>query len=68
MRVTVAQFLASKGIDIGLIMLLARWRSQVVYRYAQLQLRSTLVALTRRFQRATLPTDAGPTLQSCAEE
>ena len=34
-RVTGAQFLASKGLDINLIMLLARWTSPIVMHYAQ---------------------------------
>eukprot|EP00971_Amphidinium_carterae_P286395 5686327-Amphidinium_carterae.1 len=34
-RVTGARHLAAKGVDVHLIMLMARWRSNIVMRYAR---------------------------------
>eukprot|EP00971_Amphidinium_carterae_P324858 6454838-Amphidinium_carterae.1 len=53
-RVTGARMLASRGIDIELIMLLARWRSSVVYRYAQ---DTPLATITARYREGLVSAD-----------
>eukprot|EP00971_Amphidinium_carterae_P340361 6478664-Amphidinium_carterae.3 len=58
-RVTGAQHLAQRGIDIPTIMVMARWKSNIVLHYAQ---EAPLMHITEKYRRGVVPVTSEPIL------